>query len=341
MAVLISNISIDMGDINFYRALQYSVSYGFTDGINLKFGDRAYSDSFQLSYRWGSDRTYALLGDALTSTGSSLTGGNLSALFEIAGSGLYGELSWALVDIQLDARLTFAAFQSPTTSDDFALLRNALNGDDVFFGSRNNDKFFGYSGNDSFLPGSGNDIVYGGLGYDQVGYEVYRAAASVKWNADRSVSVSGQAVIGVDILHEIERIDFADGSLLFDVGSAKASSAYRLYGGAFDRTPDEAGFRFWTQTLDEGSTLHNVATSFIVSKEFVGRYGSSLSNAAFVDALYLNVLNRPGEPGGVAYWNGVLNKKLTDRADVLVSFTQLPEFVGISAANITNGYWVV
>ncbi len=43
----------------------------------------------------------------------------------------------------------------------------------------------------------------------------------------------------------------------------------------------------------------------------------------------------------MAYWNDVLNKQLTDRASVLVEFTQLPEFVGISAANISNGYWVV
>jgi hypothetical protein len=66
-----------------------------------------------------------------------------------------------------------------------------------------------------------------------------------------------------------------------------------------------------------------------------------ISNAAFVDALYQNVLSRGADAGGVAYWNDVLNKQLTDRASVLVEFTQLPEFVGISAANTTNGYWVV
>jgi serralysin len=128
---------------------------------------------------------------------------------------------------------------------------------------------------------------------------------------------------------------------VFDVTSANAPAAYRLYGGAFARTPDEVGFRFWASKLDEKASLRSVAAEFINSGEFIGRYGSSLSNAAFVDALYQNVLSRGADAGGVAYWNDVLNKQLTDRASVLVEFTQLPEFVGISAANISNGYWVV
>ena len=146
---------------------------------------------------------------------------------------------------------------------------------------------------------------------------------------------------GSDKLISIERIDFTDGDLIFDVTSAGAPAAYRLYGGAFDRTPDEGGFRFWTSYLDKNASLHTVATEFIRSPEFIARYGASLSNAAFVDALYQNVLHRGGDTGGLAYWNQQLDTKARDRPDVLVQFTQLPEFVGISAANIDNGYWVV
>jgi hypothetical protein len=139
----------------------------------------------------------------------------------------------------------------------------------------------------------------------------------------------------------VERFEFKDGILIFDVTSANAPAAYRLYGGAFARTPDEGGFRFWASTLDKNVSLRDVATQFIGSSEFIGRYGASLGNAAFVDALYQNVLSRGGDAGGVAHWNRMLDNKLQDRSDVLVQFTQLPEFVGISAANITNGYWVV
>ena len=162
-----------------------------------------------------------------------------------------------------------------------------------------------------------------------------------KTGAEVSVSDKISGRDGNDKLTNIERIDFTDGDLIFDVTSANAPAAYRLYGGAFARTPDEGGFRFWASTLDKNVSLRDVATQFIGSSEFIGRYGASLSNAAFVDALYQNVLSRGGDAGGVAHWNRMLDNKLQDRSDILVQFTQLPEFVGISAANISNGYWVV
>lgn len=204
---------------------------------------------------------------------------------------------------------------------------------------------------------AGSDIIYdananslsthidGGLGSDTSVYSDSRNNYILGRTLGSEVTVKSIAKSSApsvnDILASIERVDFTDGDLIFDVTSVRAPAAYRLYGGAFDRTPDEGGFRYWTQTLDSGVSLHDVAASFIVSKEFTDRYGSSQSNAAFVDALYLNVLNRPGEAAGVAYWNDVLNKKLADRADVLVSFTQLPEYVGLSLKDIENGYWVV
>jgi hypothetical protein len=196
----------------------------------------------------------------------------------------------------------------------------------------------GTSGSDTFRITSGSNNVDGGAGMDIVQYQTTRSAASITLN-NGTITVSKTG--GTDTLISIERIDFTDGDLVFDVTSANAPAAYRLYGGAFARTPDEGGFRFWASKLDEKASLRSVATEFINSGEFIGRYGSSLSNAAFVDALYQNVLSRGGDAGGVAYWSQQLDNKLQDRSDVLVQFTQLPEFVGISAANITNGYWVV
>ena len=196
----------------------------------------------------------------------------------------------------------------------------------------------GTSGNDIFRISSGSNSIEGGAGSDTVQYQTTRSAASVTYS-NGTITVSKAS--GTDRIIGVERIDFTDGDLIFDVTSANAPAAYRLYGGAFARTPDETGFRFWASTLDKNVSLRDVATQFISSGEFIGRYGSSLSNAAFVDALYQNVLSRGGDAGGVAYWNKMLDNKLQDRSDILVQFTQLPEFVGISAANITNGYWVV
>jgi hypothetical protein len=196
----------------------------------------------------------------------------------------------------------------------------------------------GTSGNDVIAITSGSNSVDGGAGSDTVQYQTTRSAASVSLS-NGTVTVS--KANGTDTITGVERIDFTDGDLVFDVTSANAPAAYRLYGGAFARTPDEGGFRFWTSTLDTNVSLHDVASQFINSGEFIGRYGASLGNAAFVDALYQNVLGRGGDAGGVAHWNRMLDNKYQDRSDILVQFTQLPEFVGISAGNTTNGYWVV
>jgi Ca2+-binding RTX toxin-like protein len=205
-----------------------------------------------------------------------------------------------------------------------------------------NDILNGLDGNDILEGGAGDDVIDGGAGDDTSVYSSFRADYSTTSNSTNiTVSDSRQNRDGSDKLFSVEKISFLDGSLVFDVASSNAAAAYRLYGGAFARTPDEGGFRFWTSTLDKNVSLRDVATQFISSSEFIARYGSSLSNGAFVDALYQNVLSRGGDAGGVAYWNQQLDNKLQDRSDVLVQFTQLPEFVGISAANISNGYWVV
>jgi serralysin len=215
-------------------------------------------------------------------------------------------------------------------------------GDDQLNGGSGNDRLYGEDGNDILVGGRGDDVMDGGAGSDIAAYLAIRGDYSVSKLADTIVvRAKAEYSDGVDTIVNVERIDFTDGDLVFDVTSSNAPAAYRLYGGAFARTPDEGGFRFWTSTLDANVSLRDVATQFIGSGEFIGRYGASLSNAAFVDALYQNVLSRGGDAGGVAHWNRMLDNKFQDRSDILVQFTQLPEFVGISAANITNGYWVV
>jgi len=140
-----------------------------------------------------------------------------------------------------------------------------------------------------------------------------------------------------DVLIDVERIEFTDGVLLFE-GSGNAPAAYRLYS-VFDRAPDEGGLLFWAGWLDAGGSLHGAAASFLASDEFVALHGSSLTDAQFIDLLYLTVLDREGDAGGVGFWNDYLATR-GDRAGVLMHFTESLEYVGNSLADIENGYWV-
>src|SRR5690606_21939727 len=170
-----------------------------------------------------------------------------------------------------------------------------------------------------------------------VAYAGRRDEFGGKLGADGTISVTKPG--GTDVLISIERVGFSDGALLFDVDSVNGPAAYRLYGGAFDRTPDEDGLLLGRDYLDRGGTLHAAAAGFIASAEFAALHGANLSDAGFIDQLYLNVLGRPGEQAGADFWKAYLDNG-GDRASALVSFTQLPEYAGISQANIENGYWV-
>nr|WP_245247812.1 DUF4214 domain-containing protein [Tianweitania sediminis] len=80
---------------------------------------------------------------------------------------------------------------------------------------------------------------------------------------------------------------------------------------------------------------------FIGSDEFEDTYGAWITDLDFVSQLYRNVLGREGEGAGIDYWTDALAAATMDRADVLVQFTQLEEYVGLSNADLQNGYWVM
>lgn len=103
-----------------------------------------------------------------------------------------------------------------------------------------------------------------------------------------------------------------------------AAAVARLYDTTLNRLPDIGGLASWSAQLDTGASLRDVAARFIASPEFLARYGG-LDSAGFVRAMYQNVLDRPGDPAGVGYWTGVLDAGRTDRASVVVAFSESQE----------------
>lgn len=92
----------------------------------------------------------------------------------------------------------------------------------------------------------------------------------------------------------------------------------RLYDTALNRLPDVEGLTSRSTQLDAGASLRDVAARFIVSPKFLTRYGG-LASADSVQAMYQNVFDRPGDPGGVNQWMGVPNGGQTDRAGVVAA----------------------
>ncbi|MEZ5225644.1 MAG: DUF4214 domain-containing protein [Acidimicrobiales bacterium] len=65
--------------------------------------------------------------------------------------------------------------------------------------------------------------------------------------------------------------------------------SWRLYRAVFGRSPDAAGFLYWTAVYRGGRPLARIADDFMTSAEWQQRFGNQLDDAALVDQL----LQRP------------------------------------------------
>lgn len=179
----------------------------------------------------------------------------------------------------------------------------------------------GGDGDDWFEGRGGNDTLDGGAGLDHAVYSGARAAYTVARVEGGFVALDVSGRDGRDTLRDIERLQFADGSLALDVDGV-AGQAYRIYQAAFARQPDEAGLGYWIDRMDGGITLADVAAGFVSSAEFTARYGATPSNRELVEKFYLNVLQRPGDAEGIAYWVDALDSRVASVADVLMGFSE-------------------
>jgi len=97
----------------------------------------------------------------------------------------------------------------------------------------------------------------------------------------------------------------------------------RLYRACLSRKPDAGGITWWVHQLDAGMELRDMAARFMDSAEFRTKYGD-VSDAEFIQLLYINVLGRAPDAGGYAYWLGRIASGYP-KQDILVSFSESPE----------------
>ena len=109
----------------------------------------------------------------------------------------------------------------------------------------------------------------------------------------------------------------------------KAPEIARLYLSVFDRLADEAGLDYWVDDYTSGTSLKNIAASFVLSDEFASLYGTSQSNSEFIFLLYQNVLYRDADEAGLAYWLSDMQEGAT-KAELLASFSNSGEFSSLT-----------
>jgi hypothetical protein len=103
-----------------------------------------------------------------------------------------------------------------------------------------------------------------------------------------------------------------------------------LYAAVFNRAPDQAGLNAWTATIDSGaSSFAQVAVGFAGHEVFTTGIGA-LGNAAYVAALYTNILGSAGDTAGIANWTAQLNAGQS-KAAIAAQFVQAALTVNIPA----------
>jgi hypothetical protein len=140
------------------------------------------------------------------------------------------------------------------------------------------------------------------------------------------VQTKGQVMTGfTESAEYVQRTGTEPPSPPVCVAKGVTDSVYRLYQAYFLREPDAGGERHWNQQYGRCLVpLAAVSDSFASSPEFAARYGS-LSDRAFVELVYQNVLGRPGETSGVDYWTGMLQQRALTRGGVMIGFSESAE----------------
>ncbi len=187
-------------------------------------------------------------------------------------------------------------------------------GDDLLDGGAGDDGVVGGIGNDKLYGGSGNDVLQGGRS-DQGQWQFYLNQAGNVVARHQMAMFAPNQVETVQ-LAELQLVNAglsflsADKALLVDVAL--------LYQAVLQRAPDVAGLNYWVAT---GAGSSAVANGLLGSAE-AGIAGTpQLSDRAFVEGMYQQVLGRSVEAAGLAYWVGQLAGAgaVLSRADVLLN----------------------
>lgn len=191
------------------------------------------------------------------------------------------------------------------------------------------DYLYGADGNDIFVVGTGNDSVDGYRGIDTLVINTSLSNLKFSGTVTHFTITYGTAhisVANIDFLATQDGIFAIAGS---DAGvtsprlAAIEQDISLVYNAGLDRKIDASGLAYWSNMLSNGGSLRELANGIINADEFAKLFGNpkSMSDTAFVQVLYKNVLDREGEMGGVNYWLDTLASGTNSRADVLVGFS--------------------
>lgn len=121
------------------------------------------------------------------------------------------------------------------------------------------------------------------------------------------------------------------------VPDQNAVAIAQLYYTTLGRGPDADGLQAYTTALESGATsLHDIARAALGSSEYASHTGT-VSDNAYVESIYEQVLGRQGDVAGLQFWTDALAQG-TARADVASAAVESSEFQGQYAGQGNAAY---
>jgi hypothetical protein len=177
-----------------------------------------------------------------------------------------------------------------------------------------------------------NSIVTGG-GYDVLSLAGPIANYSLRSNGDGTITLSTTG--SSDLVSGVIQLAYTDKTITVAANGSGNEYVALLYQAALGRAPDGAGLAFWEQTAattPANQAALSLAPNFTHSAEFVAKYGP-LTDAQFVNQMYVNVLDRAADSGGLSFWTGQMAQGTT-REQMLTAFAVSAE----ATQNATQGF---
>ncbi|MEP5731754.1 MAG: DUF4214 domain-containing protein [Sulfitobacter sp.] len=229
-----------------------------------------------------------------------------------------------------------------------------LGGDDELWGNNGPDAISGGSGNDILRGGAIQDVLVGGLGNDfLIGNE--RVTDPIDGDTARFAGLASEYTVkggssyatvsgpdgSKDKLFNIEFLRFddvvyalEDGSALDNAGSSEdfdvSERVALLYEAALDRDGaiDLPGLNFYIGVTENDRLSDEfLANDMMQSPEFTEKFGdaNTLSNAEFLERIYLNVLDRDSDAEGRQFYLDLLDDGVITKALALADIAISPE----------------
>jgi len=103
--------------------------------------------------------------------------------------------------------------------------------------------------------------------------------------------------------------------------TANQTAVSELYVALLGRNPDQAGYAFWVDKMNSGTSQTSLASAFAYQPEFYNSY-AALDTTTAVGRIYTNVFSRPADTAGSNYWSTYANNLIAAGSAPVVAYAQ-------------------